>query len=93
MTFASRRTWIWKPEEIAKILRDDDYVRIEPADVLPGDVVLYIQNGDAEHSGIVVSSGSVPMVLSKWGPALEVIHRVNDCEYNASQILYYRIKS
>jgi cytochrome P450 len=75
LTFASRRTWIWKPAEVAKILADDEYVRVELADVLPGDIVLYVQNGDIEHSGIVMSLGPVPMILSKWGPAHEVVHR------------------
>lgn len=93
LTFASRRTWIWKPGEIEKILKDDEYIPVEPADVLAGDIVVYIQNGEVEHSGIVMSKGPVPKILSKWGPAHEVIHLVNDCEYNSAQITYYRIRS
>jgi hypothetical protein len=91
LTFGCRRTWIWKPSEIAKILNDDDYHPVESKDVLPGDIVVYTQNGDAEHSGIVISAGLVPWVLSKWGPAHEVLHRVNECPYDAMQISYYRI--
>jgi hypothetical protein len=93
LTFASRRTWICKSSEIGKILRDDEYEQVELKDVLPGDVVIYVQNGDVEHSGVVIASGFVPVVLSKWGPAHEVIHRVNDCPYDAMEILYYRIRT
>ena len=91
LTFASRRTWIWKASEVAKILRDDDYRQIQVKDVLPGDIVLYTENGDAEHSGVVIKIGDVPIVLSKWGPAHEVIHLANDCPYDAMQISYHRI--
>ena len=92
LTFASRRTWI-QPTEIAKILKDDEYEQVSLEEVLPGDIVLYVQNGDVEHSGVVMSRGPIPMVLSKWGPSHEVIHRVNDCEYNSAQFLYYRIRT
>jgi hypothetical protein len=94
LTFASRRTWISKATEVAKILRDDDYVALpDVKDVLPGDIVVYLQNGDVEHSGIVIKSGFVPTVLSKWGPAHEVLHLVNDCPYDSMQVSYYRIRS
>jgi len=93
LTFASRRTWIWKPQEIQKILRDDEYEEVPVQEVLPGDIVIYDQQGDAEHSGIVMSRGPVPIILSKWGTAHEVVHRVNDCPYDSMRITYYRIKS
>lgn len=92
LTFAGRRTWVWKASEIEKILRDDEYEIVDFGKILPGDVVVYRQNGDAEHSGIVISTGPPPIILSKWGPAHEVIHRVNDCPYNSMQLTYYRIK-
>lgn len=91
LTFASRRTWIWRPSEIRKILQEDDYERVDPEGVLPGDIVVYVHKGDVEHSGIVIAKGLPPLVLSKWGPAHEVLHRVNDCPYSAMQIVYYRI--
>ena len=92
LTFAARRTWIWKPSEVSKILNDDDYTQVNLREVLPGDVVVYVQRGDIEHSGIVIANnGFIPLVLSKWGPNHEVIHRVNDCPYDAQEILYYRI--
>jgi hypothetical protein len=93
LTFASRRTWISKTSEVMKILKDDEYEPIDIKDVLPGDIVVYSRNGDAEHSGIVIKSDFVPIILSKWGPAHEVIHRVNDCPYDSMQIVYYRIKT
>jgi hypothetical protein len=91
LTFASRRTWIWKASEVKKLMADDEYKPVDLKDVMPGDVVVYVQSGDVEHSGIVIKSGHVPTVLSKWGPAHEVLHRVNDCPYDSMQILYYRI--
>lgn len=90
LTFASCRTWIWKPSEIEKILKDDDYVTVDEKDVLPGDIVTYTQNGDVEHSGIVLRIDPLPWVLSKWGPSHEVIHRVKECPYSG-WIRYHRI--
>jgi hypothetical protein len=92
-TFASRRTWISNASEIVKILRDDEYERVTLDQLMPGDVVVYFLNGDAEHSGMIVETGFVPLILSKWGPAHEVIHRVNDCPYDSMEIKYYRIRT
>jgi hypothetical protein len=76
---------------VQKVLVDDEYKRIDVGDVLPGDVVVYLQNGDAEHSGIVIKRGYPPIVLSKWGPSHEVLHLANYCPYDSMQIVYYRI--
>jgi hypothetical protein len=78
---------------VRRILEDDEYQEVTLQDLMPGDIVVYVQNGDAEHSGIVISGLPIPMILSKWGPAHEVIHRVTDCPYNAAQINYYRIRT
>lgn len=94
LSFASRRTWIESPEEIAKILKDDEYQVVPLARVLPGDIAVYYgENGDAEHSGIVTSITDlrVPVVLSKWGPCHEVVHQVPHSPYDASRVTYYRI--
>ncbi|MCI0695142.1 hypothetical protein L0337_24425 [candidate division KSB1 bacterium] len=96
LTFASRRTMIYDPNEIWKIIKDDNYVRVEQIQALPGDVVLYLSvEGDVEHSGIVISEPEpnfyLPKVWSKWGKYYEVIHYVNDCPYEKSNIQYYRI--
>ncbi len=96
LTFASRRTAIYESEELWKIIKDDDYQEIGNKDVLPGDIVLYFSDdGDIEHSGIVVSEPDptfkIPQVLSKWGKYSEIIHRANNCPYDKSRIRYFRV--
>jgi hypothetical protein len=93
LTFASRRTWVAKASEIAKLLSEDNYDPVPLDSVMPGDVVVYFQNGDAEHSGVIIEGGFIPRVLSKWGPAHEVVHNVNDCPYDSMEKKYYRIRS
>jgi hypothetical protein len=79
--------------EIQKILRDDEYVEVQRKDALPGDVVVYYVDGDAEHSGVVVAKDELggPVILSKWGFCHEVIHRITECPYDAQRVLYYRV--
>jgi hypothetical protein len=93
LTFGSRRTVIWHATEVAKILKDDGYDVVPIGQVLSGDVaVYYSQEGDIEHSGIVVNPGELsPFILSKWGKAHEVVHLVSFCPYDASRVRYYRI--
>jgi hypothetical protein len=92
LTFASRRTRIWRATEIQKILHDDGYVQVARADVLAGDIAVYFKDGDAEHSGIVVEKGSlIPKLLSKWGDCQEFVHFANDCPYATGDIRYYRM--
>lgn len=99
LTFASRRTSISESTEIKKILSDDHYEEVFPNEVQPGDIILYVssEDGDVEHSGIVVESPDpplfVPKVLSKWGFGAEVIHWANNSPYDFSQAKYYRIRS
>jgi hypothetical protein len=99
LTFASRRTQIWKPSEIQKILKEDDYQEISVHQTMAGDVVVYFdERNDAVHSGVVVES--TPMlgnlriikVLSKWGAAHEAIHAPADCPYRPATLKYYRIE-
>jgi hypothetical protein len=95
MTFASRRTGIYEPEEIKKILEHDNYKLINNIeDVLPGDVIIYYApDGDIEHSGLIIEKANelkVPKVLSKWGMLYEVIHYAFLCPYNTENIHYYR---
>ena len=97
MTFGSGRSTI-SPDEIDKILKDDDYQRVAEASVLPGDIVLYMTaDGDVEHSGIVVEpplpeSLNIPLIVSKWGNAPEIVHKANDCQYDFTNARYYRLK-
>ena len=68
------------------------YERIKPEAVIAGDIAIYYKDGDVEHSGIVVEvENGVPWILSKWGPAHEVIHMPVDCEYNFEDVRYYRV--
>jgi hypothetical protein len=95
LTFGSRRTWIEAPE-IAKILKDDEYDVVDLKFVLPGDIAIYYSaNGEAEHSGLVtsVSDLGVPIILSKWGACHEVVHQVPHSEYDAANVVYYRIST
>lgn len=97
MTFASRRTGIYETSEIQKILYDDQYREVKPEDAMPGDVIIYFgDDGDAEHSGIVLSSPldsqlRIPQVLSKWGKFSEFIHWANQSPYNFASVKYFRI--
>jgi hypothetical protein len=98
MVFACRRTNIDDPEEVRKIMSQDEYIQIEVKSVLPGDIIIYFSDdGDAEHSGIVVSKPerstfNIPIVISKWGQLEEYIHAANRCPYNFSNAKYYRIR-
>ena len=81
LTFASRRTRITDPQGIQQILVDDNWVELEMKDALPGDVVVYYsEEGEPNHSGIVVEVGGlgVPRICSKWGSAGEYIHLLTD---------------
>ena len=92
LTFAARRTWIHEPSELRKIIDDDDYEEVTN-NISPGDVAIYMRDGDYQHSGIVVRvDGQVPWILSKWGQCHEVIHSVMDCPYNDANVTYYRIR-
>ena len=96
LTFASRRTAIFDSNEVRKILADDEYTQVEIKDVLPGDIVIWISNevthGDIEHSGIVVERTQLNFkVLSKWNALQEVIHFVNDCPYDSTNLRFYRM--
>lgn len=95
MTFANRRTGIYEVENITAILEDDKYFQIDINNILAGDIVLYYSdNGDIEHSGIVVEINNTEPVdikiLSKWGDAHETIHSLYLCPYELKYIKFYR---
>lgn len=96
MALACRRTAIDEPSVVAMILREDNYSQISQSDVLPGDLMVYYgEDGDAEHSAIVVSKPDpdlgVPWVVSKWGKSGEYVHRANQCPYNYGNVICYRV--
>jgi len=96
LVFASRRTRIFDNSSIWQILEDDRYHEIQKEDALPGDIVIYFNKGDIEHSGVIITAPSesllkIPLVYSKWGKYSEVIHLQNQCPYHQSEIKYYRV--
>lgn len=100
LTFGSRRASILSVE-VATILREDGYKRIQDvANILPGDCVIYYSDeGDPEHSGIVVSVPegplSEPQIVSKWGPGgPEVLHFLTHVPlaYARGDIRFYRVE-
>jgi len=88
LVFASRRTWV-HGENLHQILGDDEYKVIDKeADVLPGDVVIYFEEGTPQHTGFVVSviaNGVLRNieVCSKWGHSAEFVHHVAQSPYGA----------
>jgi len=102
LTFASRRTQIWKDNDLEKILEDDGYIEVKIENVSPGDIVIYkAKDNTFIHSGIVLSKDKKeeailleprPIILSKWGECHEVIHKDNYCPYvDGTDITYHRI--
>jgi hypothetical protein len=95
LTFASRRAEV-PCSAVPTVLREDEYDPVEPADVLPGDIVVYYSDGDLEHSGVVLTRPrpplNIPLVCSKWGCYSEVIHSLNNCPYDCGQVRYFRIR-
>ena len=83
LTFAARRTWVYKSISIATILDDDQYEEVSWSEVLPGDIVIYYsEEGDPNHSGVVVEAGGTlvaPIICSKWAHAGEFVHGLRDC--------------
>ncbi|PSR18169.1 hypothetical protein C8255_08850 [filamentous cyanobacterium CCP3] len=84
LVFASRRTAI-EIEHVQMILGDDGYKRIDKKDVKPGDIVLYINDGNYTHIGIIIKVEPVILsgdfeftVLSQWGLDGEYIHLINE---------------
>jgi hypothetical protein len=66
LTFACRRTCVHASAQVRQILEHDGYERVPKVeDVLPGDIILYVSEGDVEHSGVVIgiSKNAPPLVL------------------------------
>ena len=84
-------------------------MQIPEKDARVGDIVVYFDNdGNQEHSGIVVGQQSltdlssstqtgfpprqIPQIWSKWGKGNEMVHLVGDCPYHSENVRYYRLK-
>jgi hypothetical protein len=94
LTFGARRTGINSPEEVLKIIADDGYRLLAISDGLfPGDIAIYVREGEITHSGIVIwIENNAPWILSKWGSYHEAVHRPQDCPYNDGNVTFYRLE-
>ena len=99
LTFANRRTQVEEAGEmtVAKILNDDGYQEVPEAQTKTGDVVVYYNDqGQVEHSGLVVgrivgSGLNVPEIWSKWGKGYEWRHPLRICPWNSMATKFYRM--
>ena len=97
LTLANRRTGIHDLSIVGQVLRDDGYRKISMREVEPGDVVVYDEEGELAHSGLVVEvvkiagigNFRVPRILSKWGQAAEYSHMATEGPYAADAIAYW----
>jgi hypothetical protein len=84
LTFLSRRAFLLDELAVKLILADDEYYEVGLEQVQTGDVILYYDRGELQHSGLVVfipedEAVKTPWVLSKWGHAGEYLHRYHYC--------------
>lgn len=102
LVFASRRTNI-PPVAYAsrglidRILAEDEYVRIAEAQAHEGDVVVWRNGDDIDHTGIVVQVDQTTIlrtifVWSMWGGLGEFIHRVPLTPYGDCSIEYWGLR-
>lgn len=94
LVFASRRTWILKPQAVLQILAEDQYREVDRADVLPGDIMIYFLDEEPEHSAIVLEPPTEykdALVFGKWGAWDEVIHIANVGPYATLHKKFYRM--
>jgi hypothetical protein len=96
LSFAGRRTRITDSKVISLILTEDEYEEVQEKQAIPGDLIIYFgEDGDFEHSGIVVEPWKSPLerpkIMSKWGSGPEFVHNVANCgKYNGANVRYYR---
>ncbi len=94
LVFASRRTCITDLNQIPRILKDDGFVEVRSKPLFPGDIILYYEEGEVSHSGIVVRIvNESPFVWSKWGKGHEVVHMYSQCPYRSESVRYFRMKN
>jgi len=95
MTFASKRTGINESDSLKQILKDDNYIEIQEKDILPNDIILFLDKDDnIHHSGIIMyidEKSHIPFICSKWGSYSEIVHSVYNSLYDTKFIKYYRV--
>ena len=81
MVLGNRRAWI-DLDGIETCLEKDGYRRVSQDELLAGDVVLYRNQDEITHIGVVIFVERQDVidirVLSKWGFAGEIIHHLHD---------------
>jgi hypothetical protein len=98
LTFACRRTAVISLKTLDLIFKDDDYQEIEFDEILPGDLVVYIDDieKDITHTAFLVGNPEAKTgeiwVVSKWGIGPEVVHRLQDCPYGKDLKRFYRME-
>ena len=83
MVLGNRRAWIdLDSEAIENSLIQDGFRKISQEDLTVGDVVLYENENEYTHIGMVICVGGEDItnvwLLSKWGFAGEFIHHLHD---------------
>lgn len=79
LVFACRRAWVMI-ESVKDILSDDGYRQLRTGEQpLPGDVLIYVEDGLPEHVAVIVELFSIgqtviPKVISKWAAGPEYVH-------------------
>jgi hypothetical protein len=81
LVFGCRRTCI-DPENLTKILQEDGYKKLpDNSHFLPGDLVIYVNNQQYSHIGVIVhvepnfhDGTYVVTILSQWGADGEYLH-------------------
>ena len=97
LTFACRRTGIYDPEDIEKILKDDGYRQIKPMETQPGDIVMYRDGREISHTAAIIqvdcsnmlAGGQATLVVSKWGQGGEYIHVVKNDPYKDHEVTFW----
>jgi len=97
LTFATRRTSITDVQAVKTILEEDGYRRIRPTESCPGDIVLYYDQGEVSHTGVIARivreadlvGGQAVWVISKWAYAGEYIHPAKQGPYSHHEMTFW----
>ena len=102
LTFATRRTNIPAAGYegmglIDRILADDQYVLVPEANTHEGDLVIWRNGKDVDHTGIIVLIDQAALlrtvfVWSMWGGLGEFVHRVPLTPYRDCAIEYWGLR-
>lgn len=100
LVFASRRTnvppaGVGSTGLIDRVLQEDQFFRVAEADAKEGDLVVWRQQDEVDHTGIVCHLERHPIrvlfVWSMWGGLGEFVHRLPLTPYNDCSIEFWRL--